>query len=64
MKEKVISILNFNFNISNSLFVFEGSPTTTNGAGEEELGIEGRGPEDVRGKGTLWEREDRQEGGA
>lgn len=30
--------------------------------GEEELGIEG--PEDVRGKGTLWEREDRREGGA
>ena len=26
--------------------------------GEEELGIEG--PEDVRGKGTLWERKDRQ----
>ena len=24
---------NFNFNISNSLFVFEGSPTTTNGGG-------------------------------
>ena len=33
LKEKVISIFNFNFNISNSLFVFEGSPTTTNGGG-------------------------------
>ena len=33
MKEKVISIFNFNFIISNSLFVFEGSPTTTNGGG-------------------------------